>query len=409
MLPALPPPIFASRHASKALRPEAGVAHRLTMKKRSRILTITYNDQGISWGPAVHFLELWNSVSRGHSEEVEVIGIAPSWTGQAPIIPPLFTLKAIWVPNIPLLRQLVFDAIASAYIVKHRKDVIYLRSSQSFFSLFFIALFRVPLVLELNGIAKADISNQRMKKTKTDVLFSGIKALCGRHRQEVFLIKRAKLCIAVTKSIKQYADDAGAQKCIHVENGVSHRFFEIESDGASRSRPTVIYVGTFTPWDGAQHIPGLARQFPKVDFLVVGDGHLRSEIESDAPANVEFTGYQDYAGLVNCYSQADAGLVLYEASMRNNTVGSSSMKIKEYLASGLPIFTTRLPGHEFIEESGIGRTIDIENLEQDFRSFLADLQTHQNHVAAFRVRERSNISWDGAARKTVAAIDEFSE
>jgi hypothetical protein len=43
------------------------------------ILTISNNDQGISWGPAVHYLELWNAVTK-QTNRFDIEGFVPSWT-----------------------------------------------------------------------------------------------------------------------------------------------------------------------------------------------------------------------------------------------------------------------------------------------------------------------------------------
>jgi hypothetical protein len=33
-------------------------------REKLKVLTITSNDLGLPWGPAIHYLELWNEVYR---------------------------------------------------------------------------------------------------------------------------------------------------------------------------------------------------------------------------------------------------------------------------------------------------------------------------------------------------------
>ena len=103
---------------------------------------ITYNDLGISWGPAVHYLELWNEFNEKYSNEYELIGYAPTWTNKSPIINIGFTLKQIKVPNIPIIRQIIYDLYLCAVLIMSRKKIIYMRFSSTIFSLLIIHLLR---------------------------------------------------------------------------------------------------------------------------------------------------------------------------------------------------------------------------------------------------------------------------
>ena len=88
---------------------------------RRRILTVSYNDQGISCGPAVHFLELWNSIDE--LGESDISGLVPSWSGRHPIIPVNFEIRTIRVPNVGMLRQVYYDILVALTLLKFRKDI----------------------------------------------------------------------------------------------------------------------------------------------------------------------------------------------------------------------------------------------------------------------------------------------
>ena len=107
------------------------------MKKKD-LITITYNDLGISWGPAIHYLELWNEFTKKYSNEYNVIGYAPSWTGEkTQSSTQIFPIKQISVPNIPIIRQIIYDLFLCFILIKHRKKLVYLRLSTSFFNFYY--------------------------------------------------------------------------------------------------------------------------------------------------------------------------------------------------------------------------------------------------------------------------------
>ncbi len=358
------------------------------------ILSISCNDQGISWGPAVHFLELWSAFTYLFPLDYHVRGLAPSWTGRECILPPRFELTRISVPGIPRFRQIVFDLAAAGQILCCRSDVVYLRlSSFHLFTILALALKGKPYVVELNGISDADSR-------------SGGKAgwyrrlAAWQHRR---LIRRCAAAVAVSRSIAEHAFSTGARYVRVIQNRVSPDLFQVPQKPYQPDSVTVLYVGTYTPWDGADRIPSLAGSFPQIAFWMVGDGERRPEIQRNSPKNVRFLGTVDYSRLREYYRQADAGIVLYEEG-RHRLVEVSSLKSLEYMAAGLPIFSTDVPGQEFIREHNIGVLSPISRLEEGFTGFLQRLQQLKANVDRYRSTHKRQYSWQGAARETEQVI-----
>lgn len=367
-----------------------------------KILSITYNDPGISWGPAIHFLELWNGVATLHPE-VKLAGFAPSWTGETPILPVRFSLTRFRVPAIAKGRQVLYDLMVTWRVLlrSDASDVVYLRLSQfHLFSTLALHWRCNRLVLELNGLLLDDaISARRSRLLRWFVRW-----------QEGALVRRASGLISVSQGISDTirAIYRPTGELITLKNGVGMHFFE---DGAptstapQRGEPqvTILYVGTFTPWDGAARIVELARHFPEVDFCFVGDGPARKAVQAQATPNMKFVGRVAYADLPEHYRRAQAGIVLYEIQ-RHQRVHLSSLKTLEYLASGLPVFTTRVPGQEFVAELGCGMLSRDEDLIGDFREFLHDLASYRSQAQAARAVMRRDHSWESVADKTISFI-----
>jgi glycosyltransferase involved in cell wall biosynthesis len=366
-----------------------------------KVITVTYNDVGISWGPAIHYLELWNCAS-SNSQAVQVTGIAPSWTARAPIVSPAFPLRQIRVPNIPLLRQVVYDAIVALSVIARSRadDVIYLRLSQFHaFSTLALYLMRRRLFVEVNGLLVDDAVS-----AKRGWLFRRFVRW-----QERALMRRATDIIAVSAGIARVIEASYAPRGrLQVfKNGVAGQFFTTTARGSDSSadRPTVIYVGTFTPWDGAGQIVALARRFPSVRFRMVGDGPGRAELERTGPDNVVFEGRVAYIELPALYARADAGIVLYEVR-RHTRVELSSLKTLEYLASGLPVFSTNVQGQQFIVDLGCGILTNEATIFEDFARFVASLPSLRATALSKRAEIRRRCSWERVASQTVAMIHE---
>jgi glycosyltransferase involved in cell wall biosynthesis len=219
------------------------------------------------------------------------------------------------------------------------------------------------------------------------------------------LIRNAAAVFAVSGRIARHAERLGAARVQVVPNGVSEDFFRVSNTAYRADKPTVVYVGTYTSWDGSEEVPALARSYPQVKFMMVGDGARRAAIREASPANVEFVGAVPYARLADYYGNVEAGIVLYEEE-RHRSVELSSLKVREYLACGLPVFSTDVPGQEFIREHEIGRLCRRDTMIAEFGEFLVKLAVYKANVERYRRGAGRSHSWEEAARITERAIRE---
>lgn len=363
-----------------------------------KILTITSNDLGISWGPAIHYLELWNEVVE-HSD-FEVVGISPSWTKKETIVQSSFKLKSIQIPDLRGVRQIIYDSKVFYYLIlNHKKyDLIYIRLSHwHLLQTIFFLVNKKKFVLEINGLAKEDSIS-----SKKSFIYSYIVKL-----QEKWLVENAQLNICVSSGIentlkKRYKKNINT---ITIANGVATSFFRKNYNKKNTSSQLKVgYVGTFTSWDGAADISKLARYFPNIDFIMVGHGDLKAEIQESAPENVIFTGKLDYSQLPEFYASIDAAIVLYEFE-RHRNVKVSSLKTLEYVASSLPIFSTNINGQEFIQENDFGLLLEEEgNLVESFDKFISSLDNYKNSYKFLDYNLVDVFGWKKTALKTIQAI-----
>ena len=261
-----------------------------------KIITITYSNIDRTDGPVIHYMELWNSFSRLFRDSFEVSGLACiSKPGLPFLITNEFPIETIRSTFPRPLRLLVQDLFFAWRIFQNRRDVIYVRTGNNMFlTVIVAALLGVTLITEYNGIAAMDAeSNAR------GGLFRSFVAAIER-----LAIRSSAGCIAVSNGIKEFLDTNGARRSIRISNGVSQRFFAAQHQPAGDGKIRVVYVGTFTPWDGATHIADLAKHYPDVEFHMIGDGRLRPGVERSVTCdNVYFKGFVVYRQLVDEYSK----------------------------------------------------------------------------------------------------------
>ena len=299
-----------------------------------------------------------------------------------------------FLPNIKKFRQIIFDFRVSIFLFFQRKKIIYIRLSHfHLFSLIALSLMKKKYFLELNGIMEDDLcsSNGYSKFISKFIIW-----------QERMMISRAQGVIGVSGKITSHAKKFNSN-AITIKNRVAKRFFDIARSEGVNERLSAIYVGTYTSWDGSDVIPALAKAFPQIEFVMIGDGDRRVNIQNSSPPNMKFLGYVPYMELADYYARADFGIVLYEFK-RHENVELSSLKTLEYIASGLPIYTTNVPGQEFIMKNGVGFCCDEGDELAAFSNFIENLSSYKSRLVKYRLENKNQLLWAGAAAETKSFI-----
>ncbi|WHY87028.1 glycosyltransferase family 1 protein [Neobacillus novalis] len=111
------------------------------------------------------------------------------------------------------------------------------------------------------------------------------------------------------------------------------------------------FVGRLAPEKDVKTLLDVAKELPaevneQVQWLVVGDGPLREELEANSPANMIFTGYLTGIELAEIYSASD----LFVFPSPTETFGNV---VIEALASGTPAITANSGGVKNIIQPGV--------------------------------------------------------
>jgi len=147
----------------------------------------------------------------------------------------------------------------------------------------------------------------------------------------------ADTVIAVSHHLAKLAERLGAENVRVVPNGVE------DLEEVPGRRRYVAFIGALREHKSPETFIELARCFPREEFLVVGDGPLRKELEEKAPDNVRFLGYRSDVNrilsesklLVLPSKREGFGLVILEAnSLGVPAVGRKTSAIPELIREG---------------------------------------------------------------------------
>jgi glycosyltransferase involved in cell wall biosynthesis len=293
--------------------------------------------------------------------------------------------------------------------VKHNKpDVIYRRHSLFNSAQILSSLFKLPYIIEVNGIK---IDEARINKNRDPLYLFLVK------RVENSAFAKADKYIAVTPNLKDilHSDYKISEKNILViENGANTDLFKpMELSSVkhklrlNQNSSYICFTGALNPWQGVEYIletlPDILKVHPDTLLLVVGDGVLRKTLQDYSISlkisdKVIFTGNVPYEK-VPLYINASDICVVPKKPMRS---GYSPLKLCEYMACGKPVLATRTDGFELLEENQAGILIDPRNTV-DFVKAINRLMHNPELRAKMGENGRryvlENRSWTSTAKK----------
>ncbi len=198
---------------------------------------------------------------------------------------------------------------------KNKPDIIYFRQS-SWFPNLASTLSLAPAVMEINTDDLAEVAH------RSD-LFQKVYRW-GRER----ILRSVAAFSATTHELGEKF--AYLKKPIGVvANGI--RECDPPPAKAKHDRPQLVFVGSpALYWHGTDKLVTLAGLCPEFDFHVVGP-----EL-SEIPDNMTVHGYLSQKELENLYRSMDIGIGTL-AVHRNNLVEACPLKVREYIAQGLPV------------------------------------------------------------------------
>ncbi|MCB9849683.1 MAG: glycosyltransferase [Phycisphaerales bacterium] len=163
--------------------------------------------------------------------------------------------------------------------------------------------------------------------------------------------------------------------------------------------PIIGFIGLVQHWFDAKLMERVARRMRDASFVIVGDCRIDVSRLKRLP-NVHFTGRQPYDSLPAYCSAFDVGLIPFvRTSMTDNV---NPIKLREYLAAGLPVVSTSLP--EVRPYAPDVAAIDgVDGFVQACRNALAVSEVAQRRARSERM---TTESWEAVTARVSKLVNE---
>jgi len=168
-------------------------------------------------------------------------------------------------------------------------------------------------------------------------------------RDEAELCRRADLVVTTSRALQ----DAKAPlnpNTILVPHGVDYEHFAkavtnnlpVPEDMKDIPHPVLGFFGLIRDWVDLGLLAGVARLRPDWHIVLIGDADSTVDLAPyRSAANMHFLGHRPYADLPAYCRGFDVGLIPFKINELTRAV--NPIKLKEYLAAGLPVVSTPLP------------------------------------------------------------------
>lgn len=168
-------------------------------------------------------------------------------------------------------------------------------------------------------------------------------------KDEEDLCRRSDLVITTSMAL-QTAKSPWNPNTILVPHGVDYDHFSravredlpCPDDLADIPRPRLGFFGLIRDWVDLDLLAEVARKRPEWHFVFIGDADSNVNIgQYRALRNMHFLGRRSYQDLPDYCRHFDVGLIPFKINELTRAV--NPIKLREYLAAGLPVISTPMP------------------------------------------------------------------
>ncbi|MBV9925933.1 MAG: glycosyltransferase [Acidobacteria bacterium] len=203
--------------------------------------------------------------------------------------------------------------------------------------------------------------------------FSGVASQSLAELEEG-LLRRSDLVIVSADRLYQ-SKAAYNPNTILVRHGVDFTHFrraldpetEVPADLARLPRPVIGFFGLIADWVDFEVIERVARTFPEASVVMLGKATTDTSALERIP-NVHLLGRKQYSELPGYCKGFDVALMPFR--INELTLNANPLKVREYLAAGLPVVSTAIPEVEVLGLCRIAR--DEDSFVEEVREALKD-------------------------------------
>jgi glycosyltransferase involved in cell wall biosynthesis len=189
--------------------------------------------------------------------------------------------------------------------------------------------------------------------------FKGVSAQ-GLAELEARLVRRADLVIVSADRLYHSKKQLNPNTVL-VRHGVDHAHFrralhpatQVPSALAGLPRPVIGFFGLIADWVDVELIAQVARHFATGSVVLIGKATTDVAALRAIP-NVHLLGRKPYQDLPAYCKGFDVAINPFR--INELTLNSNPLKVREYLAAGLPVVSTAIPEVEVLGQCHIGET-----------------------------------------------------
>lgn len=274
---------------------------------------------------------------------------------------------------------------------------------------------RVPLVLEVNSPMVLELGKTR------GLSFPGLA-----RRVERDLFRRADRVCVVTGVLRDMLLEMGVpeERLLVTQNGVELARYayperaearrraraELALEAVAEGELVLGFVGFYRDWHRLDVVLGAmaARELAHTRLVLVGEGPARPALEAEAArlglsARVHFAGPRPHGAIPALLPAFDVALVPAINPY------ASPLKLFEYMAAALPVIAPDQPNLREVLTDGVDALLVQSGAVEPMRAALLRLSepalaAHLG-AAARATLERCDHTWEGNARRVVAAVE----
>jgi glycosyltransferase involved in cell wall biosynthesis len=203
--------------------------------------------------------------------------------------------------------------------------------------------------------------------------FSGVSSRSLAELEEQ-LLRRSDLVIVSADRLYQ-SKAAHNPNTILVRHGVDFGHFRraldpetrVPADLAAWPRPVIGFFGLIADWVDLDIIARVAQSFPEASVVLLGKATTDTSALERLP-NVHLLGRKHYGELPGYCKGFDVALMPFR--INELTLNANPLKVREYIAAGLPVVSTAIPEVEVLGLCRIGR--DEDSFVDEVREALKD-------------------------------------
>jgi glycosyltransferase involved in cell wall biosynthesis len=225
-------------------------------------------------------------------------------------------------------------------------------------------------------------------------------------RLERRLIERCDIVVTTAGHLQESKSELHSNTHL-VTHGVSYDHFARAGDDATNvprvmrdlRAPVFGFFGMIADWIDLDLIAELARRRPEWSVALIGQSSTSTDVCA-ALSNVHLLGQVPFDDLPGYCKAFDVGLIPFRINRLTRHV--NPIKLREYLAAGLPVVSTDLPEvRRYRPHVHIGRSID--EFEQACEQALQERTPHHRELRQAAVR---NETWHDKVEQLSALVDD---